>query len=95
MPGQRDLALLDGFQPVDGADQCRLAGAGRAAENGRGSLGYRRIDIAQHLQGTEPLGNVLELDHATASTTTCPVLRDEMRRSSQFVAWLRAKQRTK
>src|SRR5690606_22786252 len=57
-----NLAFLMLLKPVDAADQCRLAGARRAANNDFFALGYRELDIAQNMELAEPLIDADQID---------------------------------
>ena len=61
-----DDALLDGFQRVHGFDEGGLAGAGRPADHHHVAFVDDGGAIGQHLGGTVPFGNVLNLNHFVA-----------------------------
>src|SRR5205085_2335389 len=57
LPVDDDLALLDALQPVDAAEERRLAGAGRADEAHDVVLGDVEVDLVEHAQRPEPLAH--------------------------------------
>ncbi|MPN20413.1 hypothetical protein SDC9_167792 [bioreactor metagenome] len=61
-----DRARIDRLQPVDRPDQCRLARAGRAQDHHHLALRHRQVDVAQHVQVTEVLVDVLQDDDRCA-----------------------------
>ncbi|MNT57450.1 hypothetical protein D3C72_1948170 [compost metagenome] len=59
----RDLALLEGFERVDGLDQRGLARARRAAHHHHFTLLDGGRAFVEHLHRAIPLGYVFEFDH--------------------------------
>ncbi len=53
-----DAAALPVFQPVDAAQQRRLAAAGRAADDDALAARHRQIDVAQHVKLAVPFVQV-------------------------------------
>lgn len=60
-----DVAGLEGFESVDAFDEGRLARPRGAADDHHFALGYRRGAVAEHLEMTIVLANLLDLDHWT------------------------------
>ena len=57
-----DLALLDVLEPVEAAQERRLAGAGRADQADDVVLLDVEVDLVQNLQCAEPLRDAAEVD---------------------------------
>src|SRR5690606_42001891 len=62
-----DAALLDGLEPVDRADQGRLARPGRAAHHHHLAARHRQVHILEHMVRPIPLVYFFELYHETPS----------------------------
>jgi hypothetical protein len=58
-----DLPGLERLEPVHALDQCRLAGAGRAAHHDHFALFHLGGAVLQDLEGAVVLADVLEFDH--------------------------------
>ena len=67
---ERDGAAVDGLEPVDGAAQRRLAGAGRPDHHDDLAALDREVDVAQHVQVAEPLVDVVEDDEGVPAGTS-------------------------
>ena len=57
-----DAPLLVLFQPVDAADQRRLAGTRRAADDDTLAPIDGQVDVAQDVERAEPLVHVVDVD---------------------------------
>jgi hypothetical protein len=62
-----DVALLEGFQRVDGLDQRALAAARGAADHHHLALADVGGAVGQHLEAAVPLADVFYLDHGRAT----------------------------
>ena len=60
-----DLAGVDGLQPVDGAAQRRLPGAGRPDDDHDLAPGDRQVDVLEHVQRAEVLLTLLSAMRAS------------------------------
>jgi hypothetical protein len=58
----QDPAVVDRLEPVDGAAEGRLAGAGRPDDDDDLLRGDLEVDVLQHVQVTEPLVDTLDGD---------------------------------
>src|SRR5471030_661158 len=65
-----DLPLLERFQPVDGLDQRRFAGAGRPANDHHIALFHPGAALPQHLELAIPFTDVVDFDHMYAEIKT-------------------------
>jgi hypothetical protein len=62
-----DAAAVVRFQPVDEADQRRLARARGAAHHHFLAARHREVDVLQRLEAGEPLVHLVHLDHRCSS----------------------------
>jgi hypothetical protein len=68
-PAHDNSTALDRFEPIDGADQSRFAGAGRAAEDDHLTTVDLRIDPGQAVMLAVPFVDGFERDHGAGSVT--------------------------
>src|SRR6185503_7208844 len=58
-----DIAGLDGFEPIDAADQCALAAAARAAHHDDVSRCDGQIDVLEDMKRAKPFIDLVKFDH--------------------------------
>ncbi|GAB3845957.1 hypothetical protein GCM10029963_25040 [Micromonospora andamanensis] len=56
-------AVVSGQQPVQAAQQCRLAGAGRPDEHAHLAAAHRKVDAVEHEPAPELLTHVASFQH--------------------------------
>ena len=80
-----DLALLDGLEPVDAAQQRGLPGAGRSDEAHNLVLGDLEVDALEHDEVAEALLDVVHLDEGRLRRHPLARMRRWSRSTSQSV----------
>src|SRR4029450_11653457 len=71
----QDAPVLVRLEAVDAADQCRFAGAGRAADDDLLALFDRQIDVLENVEGAIPLVDADQLHSWHANLRTLGLYR--------------------
>src|SRR5438876_12076689 len=73
-PGNDDLAALMLFEPVDAADHCRLARAGRPADDDAFAFPDLEAEVFEDVELAEPLVDMTQLDDRARLHQRCRFL---------------------
>src|SRR3989338_4098476 len=74
-PVDEDLARLNGFQPVDAADEGAFPAAARAANHYHLSLRDPEVDFPQRMKRSVPFVYVLKLNHRNGEIVSLQICK--------------------